>query len=115
MKLSISLNLSHVRSYSFAARSGITISFVSIFTHVWILENKSRGPLKTRQYVTAETLTFFWPRFHAVFYNSLKINALKNRACPRPAAPSSHGVTLEMLAQSPRFLIKSGKICNFVR
>lgn len=49
------------------------------------------------------------------FYNSLKINALKNRACPRPAAPGSHGVTLEMLAQATRFLIKSGKICNFVR
>ena len=36
----------------------MTISFVSIFTFVWILENKSREPLKTRQYVTAETLTF---------------------------------------------------------
>ena len=35
----------------------MTISFVSIFTFVWILENKSREPLKTRQYVTAETLT----------------------------------------------------------
>lgn len=58
---------------------------------------------------------FFWPRFHAMFYNSLKINALKNRACRRPAAPGSRGVTLEMLTQSTRFLIKSGKICNFVR
>ena len=37
----------------------MTISFVSIFTFVWILENKSREPLKTRQYVTAETLTVF--------------------------------------------------------
>lgn len=58
---------------------------------------------------------FFWPRFHAIFYNSLKISVLKNGACPRPAAPGSLVITLEMLAQSPRFLIKSGKICNFVR
>ena len=36
----------------------MTISFVPIFTFVWILENKSREPLKTRQYVTAETLTW---------------------------------------------------------
>lgn len=50
-----------------------------------------------------------------MFYNSLKINALKNWACPRPAAPGSLVITLEMLAQSTRFLIKSGKICNFVR
>ena len=31
----------HNVPYSFAARSGITISFVSIFIHVWILESKS--------------------------------------------------------------------------
>ena len=35
------------------------------------------------QYVTAETLTF-WPRFHALFYNTLKINVSRNGAWPRP-------------------------------
>ena len=34
--------------------------------------------------VTLETLTFFWPRFHAPFYNLLKINAPRNKAWPRP-------------------------------
>lgn len=58
---------------------------------------------------------FFWLRFHAMFYNSLKISTFKNMAWPRPAAPGSLVITLEMLAQSTRFLIKSGKICNFVR
>lgn len=27
----------------------------------------------------------FWPRFHASFFNSLKINAPRNKAWPRPA------------------------------
>ena len=31
---------------------------------------------------------FFWLRFHAAFYNSLKINVSINRAWPRPASPS---------------------------
>ena len=31
---------------------------------------------------------FFWLRFHAAFYNSLKINVPINRAWPRPASPS---------------------------
>ena len=35
----------------------MTISFVSIFTYVWITRNKSMEPLKTRQDVTPETLT----------------------------------------------------------
>ncbi|MBD9293376.1 MAG: hypothetical protein EGS78_02010, partial [Bacteroidales bacterium] len=42
------------------------ISFVSIFTFVWILENKSREPLKTRQYATAETLTFLTTNPHRI-------------------------------------------------
>lgn len=28
---------------------------------------------------------FFWSRFHAPFYNTLKINAPRNEAWPRPA------------------------------
>mgnify|MGYP004522802071 FL=1 len=35
--------------------------------------------------VTLETLTFFWSRFHAAFYNTLIINASKNKAWPRLA------------------------------
>ena len=37
------------------------------------------------QYVTPETLTFFWSRFHAAFYDTLIINASKNKAWLRPA------------------------------
>lgn len=33
--------------------------FVSIFSYVWILESKSRRPLKTRHEVTAETFTVY--------------------------------------------------------
>ena len=53
-----------------------------------------------------ETQPFFWPRFHASFCNSLKINVSKNKAWPRPASASKRnsegasggrGVTLETL------------------
>ena len=49
----------------------MTISFVSIFALVWILENKSREPLKTRQYVTAETLTLHHINFFEYLSDTL--------------------------------------------
>lgn len=57
---------------------------------------------------------FFGLRFHAVFYNSLKINALKKQGVSASAAPGSRGNFGNAYAAT-RFLIKSGKICNFVR
>ena len=49
----------------------MTISFVSIFTYVWITRNKSMEPLKTRQDVTPETLTFAADR--AIYENPYRI------------------------------------------
>ena len=60
----------------------MTISFVSIFTHVWILENKSREPLKTRQYVTAETLTIFQGVGRWKFRNTLIVRQSRNENPP---------------------------------
>ena len=60
----------------------MTISFVSIFTFGWILENKSREPLKTRQYVTAETLTIFQGVGRWKFRNTLIVRQSRNENPP---------------------------------
>ena len=49
------------------------------------------------------------------FFVFSKMNFYTLPACRNAATPGSLVITLEMLAQSTRFLIKSGKICNFVR
>ena len=58
----------------------MTISFVSIFTFVWILENKSREPLKTRQYVTAETLTGVSMNLFKDVYETCLAALIKNKS-----------------------------------
>ena len=54
----------------------MTISFVSIFTYVWITRNKSMEPLKTRQDVTPETLTLFCVRKGFINVYMVKIQVI---------------------------------------
>ena len=40
--------------------------------------------MKARQYITPETLTFFWPEIHTSFYNTLKTNYFQKLMWRRP-------------------------------